>query len=67
MLFEIFQPHPLPGFDTVIEHVVLNDIDDVLVPGISCFTIIILFGRTLVFDCSRSNWIVWATILDSCF
>ena len=33
MLFEVFQPHIQPGFDVVVEHVLIHDLDSVLVSG----------------------------------
>lgn len=43
MLFEVFQPHIRIGAAVIIEHVVLHDLDSLLVPGMSINISIVLY------------------------
>ena len=33
MLFEVFQPHVRLGFDVLVEHILIHDLDSVMVSG----------------------------------
>ena len=37
MLFEVFQPHVRLGFDVLVEHILIHDLDSVMVSGKSSF------------------------------
>ena len=68
MLFEVFQPHVRLGFDVLVEHVLIHDLDSILVPGIYilCF-MMILSNHSEFLDLGHDDILEIVRLLDPLF